>query len=99
MSKVNLVQSKPGIGTQGATIVKLMTTQAGVTPGKNTTTTIVSPSSQSGQILTLPSAASPTTGKTVVQGQNIVIAKQQVIYLFILTLDSLYNNYLIFDFC
>ena len=80
MSKMNLVQSKAGVGTPGATIVKLMTTQAG---GTTTKSTIMSPSSQSGQILTLPSpGASPTTAKTVVQGQNIVIAKQQVCFYF-----------------
>lgn len=74
MSKVNLVQSKAGVGGQGATIVKLVTTQAGG-PGKPIMTTSTT---QPGQILSLPSGTQ-TAGKTVIQGQNIVIAKQQVI--------------------
>lgn len=73
MSKVNLVQSKAGVGTQGATIVKLVTTQAGG-PGKPIMTTSTT---QPGQILSLP-GGTQTAGKTVIQGQNIVIAKQQV---------------------
>ncbi|XP_042870676.1 host cell factor 2-like [Penaeus japonicus] len=73
MSKVNLVQSKAGVGAQGATIVKLVTTQAGG-PGKPIMTTSTT---QPGQILSLPSGTQ-TAGKTVIQGQNIVIAKQQL---------------------
>ncbi|KAK4302417.1 hypothetical protein Pmani_025497 [Petrolisthes manimaculis] len=73
MSKVNLVQSKPGVGGQAATIVKLVTTQAGGSgkPIMTTTTT------QQGQILSLPAGAQ-AAAKTVAQGQNIVIAKQQL---------------------
>ncbi|KAK7078134.1 Host cell factor 2 [Halocaridina rubra] len=73
MSKVNLVQSKPGVGGQGATIVKLVTTQAGAAgkPIMATSTT------QSGQILSLQ-GGTPATVKTALQGQNIVIAKQQL---------------------
>ncbi|XP_068222456.1 host cell factor 2 isoform X1 [Palaemon carinicauda] len=73
MSKVNLVQSKPGVGGQGATIVKLVTTQA-AGAGKPIMTTSTT---QSGQILSLQ-GGTPTTVKTAVQGQNIVIAKQQL---------------------
>ncbi|KAK8738728.1 hypothetical protein OTU49_003645 [Cherax quadricarinatus] len=73
MSKVNLVQSKPGVGGQGATIVKLVTTQAGGA-GKPIMTTSTT---QPGQILSLQASAQ-TTGKAVGQGQNIVIAKQQL---------------------
>ncbi|XP_045622747.1 host cell factor 2 isoform X2 [Procambarus clarkii] len=73
MSKMNLVQSKPGVGGQGATIVKLVTTQAGgaVKPIMTTSTT------QPGQILSLQAGAQ-TVGKAGGQGQNIVIAKQQL---------------------
>lgn len=73
MSKVNLVQSKAGVGGQGATIVKLVTTQAGGA-GKPIMTTSTT---QPGQILSLQASAQ-TTGKAVGQGQNIVIAKQQL---------------------
>lgn len=73
MSKVNLVQSKAGVAGQGATIVKLVTTQAGGT-GKPVMTTTTS---QPGQILGLP-AGTQAAGKAMGQGQNIVIAKQQV---------------------
>ena len=73
MSKVNLVQSKAGVAGQGATIVKLVTTQAGGA-GKPVMTTTTS---QAGQILSLPAGAQ-AAGKAVGQGQNIVIAKQQV---------------------
>ncbi|XP_050711852.1 host cell factor 2-like isoform X2 [Eriocheir sinensis] len=73
MSKVNLVQSKAGVAGQGATIVKLVTTQAGGT-GKPVMTTTTS---QAGQILSLP-AGTQAAGKAVGQGQNIVIAKQQL---------------------
>ncbi|XP_071549100.1 host cell factor 2 isoform X2 [Panulirus ornatus] len=73
MSKMNLVQSKAGVGGQGATIVKLVTTQAGGA-GKPIMTTSTT---QQGQILSLP-AGPPTANKTGGQGQNIVIAKQQL---------------------
>uniref|UniRef100_A0A0P4W925 Host cell factor Kelch-repeats domain-containing protein n=1 Tax=Scylla olivacea TaxID=85551 RepID=A0A0P4W925_SCYOL len=73
MSKVNLVQSKAGVAGQGATIVKLVTTQAGGA-GKPVMTTTTS---QPGQILSLP-AGTQAAGKGVGQGQNIVIAKQQL---------------------
>ncbi|XP_045121414.1 host cell factor 2-like isoform X3 [Portunus trituberculatus] len=73
MSKVNLVQSKAGVAGQGATIVKLVTTQAGGA-GKPVMTTTTS---QAGQILSLP-AGTQAAGKAVGQGQNIVIAKQQL---------------------
>ncbi|RXG73101.1 hypothetical protein Avbf_05608 [Armadillidium vulgare] len=82
--KVNLVQSKPGIGTTGPTIVKLVNTQtAGIKSG--TTTIASSTNSQTGgQLLSLPAGATSIVGtqqgqtKTLVPGQNIVIAKQQV---------------------
>ena len=78
MSKVNLVQSKAGGGVGGgATIVKLVTTQAGGTGGKPIMTTATTPG---GQILTLPAGATTAQAKNMVQHaqHNIVIAKQQV---------------------
>ena len=75
MSKVNLVQSKAGVG--GTTIVKLVTTQAGAggaaLAAKPLTTTAGAPGAP--QILTMPAQAA---AKTVLGGQNILIAKQQV---------------------
>ncbi|KAG7154469.1 Host cell factor 1-like [Homarus americanus] len=68
-----LTPSKAGVGGQGATIVKLVTTQAGG-GGKPIMTTSTT---QQGQILSL-AAGAQTAGKTIGQGQNIVIAKQQL---------------------
>lgn len=87
MSKVNLVQSKAGVAGQGATIVKLVTTQAGGT-GKPVMTTTTS---QAGQILGLP-AGTQAAGKAVGQGQNIVIAKQQVRYSLVSIDDPSFKN-------
>ena len=75
MSKVNLVQSKAGAGS--ATIVKLVTTQAGAGGAALAAKPLTTAAGATGapQILTMPAQAA---AKTVLGGQNILIAKQQV---------------------